>query len=228
MSYIPSKDAELDVWCENFATYIKGDPAAYGLSAADAVVIENQYIIFHDAYVAAVNPSTRTKLTVAEKDGEKVTLLQIVRSYAAQIRANQGVSDQAKAAIGLNIPDPTPTPIPVPTSTPELSITLCSNSVHQLSVSDSLTPTKKAKPYGVVGCQLVALETTSPSNAPMESAPTLAIVTTADYAINTAPMTPGKWAHYRARWFNRRGEFGPWGAEITFVVPGTTQLVSPS
>ena len=226
MAYIPSKDAELLVWSENFATRIVNDPARYGLLADDAQAINAQYVIFHDAYVLAVNPSTRTKLTVADKDGEKLTLLEIVRMYAAMIRANQGVTTQAKADLGLNIPDPTPTPIPVPTTTPDLSVVLSSNSVHQLSVRDSLTPTKKAKPYGVVGCQLVFVETASSGSAPMESAPTLAIVTTSDFTINTAAMTPGKWAHYRARWFNRKGEFGPWGYEIAFVVPGQTQAVS--
>ena len=65
-SYIPSKDAQLDDWALNFKTLIAATPTNYGLVAADATAITNAYTSWHTAFLAATNPSTRTKATVGE------------------------------------------------------------------------------------------------------------------------------------------------------------------
>ena len=227
MAYIPSKDAELGAWSLNFATLLTLDPPRYGLLPADALVVQTQYDIFAAAYLLAINPSTKTVVTVADKDGEKVTLLAIVRQYAALIRANKGVADDDKAALGLNIPDATPTPIQPPASSPKLAITLASEGYHSLSMVDSSTPTKKAKPYGCVGAQLVCVNSTSNITPDMTNAPTLAIVTKGDFLLDTSAYSPGTFCHYRARWFTSTGKFGPWGSNIYFVVQNVSTPPPP-
>lgn len=226
MSYIPTQDAQLDVWALNFATLISTEPSRYGISTADGAVLMSQYNVWHAAYLLAVNPITRTQPAIADKDGEKVTLLYLVRLYAAQIRANAGVTDEDKAALGLNIPDPTPTPIPVPTTSPSIKVIIAGDGTHQLSVTDVLTPTKKAKPYGVVGALLVAK--TSPTwPVSMDDAPVIAVITRSDFVVDTSAMETGDYAGYRARWFNSKGEFGPWGAIAGFVVTGDPAPATP-
>lgn len=226
MSYIPTKDAELGFWANNFQTLIVADPARYGLLPADGAALRIQYDIFTAAYNLAINPTTKTTVTVADKDGEKVTLLAIFRTYAALIRANGGVTDEDKVALGLTLADPTPTPIPAPTTSPKLIVTLCSDSVHQLNCVDSQTPTKKAKPYGVVGAQLCLLVDNSPYMPDMTDAVTVAIVTKADFVLDVSAYPAGNFAHYRARWFNSKGEFGPWGSGTTFVIPVVSEVAA--
>lgn len=226
MAYIPTTDAALDNWALNFSTKITANFAEYGLLAADAGIIAGQYAIWHAAYLLAIDPGTRTKLAVADKDGEKVTLLQIVRQYAAQIRANAGITDEQLADLGLNIPDPTPTPIPVPTTSPKLSILLAGIGSHQISMVDSLTPTKKAKPYGVVGALLYG-KSGDTYNIDMTDAPLLSVVTRSDYVCDVSGVPAGQWMVYRARWFNAKGQFGPYSTRAAFVVTGEAPPEEP-
>jgi hypothetical protein len=106
-SYIPSKDAELDAWALNFKTLIAATPTNYGLVAADATAISAAYTSWHTAFLAATNPSTRTKGTVETKNVQKANMLTVVRGYAATIRANKAVSNELKIGIGLHVADTT-------------------------------------------------------------------------------------------------------------------------
>ena len=217
MAYIPTTDAALDLWADNFCGMIQTDPDRYGLMLYDAGVLANQFTIWHEALVKAWNPMTKTPVAVADKDGEKVTLLQLIRQYAAQIRANLGVSDEDKTALGLNIPDPTPTPIPVPTTYPVIGVMLAGTGEHNLVIADQLTPWKKSKPYGVVGCLLFAQNGVTPPQH-MTDAPLFAVPTKADVVLDVSGYSPGTWLAYAAKWFNAKGEMGPMGPMRLFVV----------
>jgi len=217
MSYIPTKDADYSLWSANFCDMISADPARYGLEAADAGVIAAQETIWQAAYLLAVTLATRTRVTVADKDGEKVTSLQLNRQYAAIIRADAGVDDADKTALGLHIPDPTPTPVPVPTTYPQISILLCGNNQQQIFIADQLTPDTKAKPAGVAGCLLLRTESIAPQ--PILVNPLLVgVITRADTVIDTTGLTKGQWANYRGAWFNRKGQIGPYGPVTSFVI----------
>lgn len=211
MAYIPSKDADLVNWGNNFATLITADPPRYGLQASDASVIQSNFDEFQTAYGLATDPATRTIVTVAAKDEEKAGFLSLARSYAAIIRANQGVSNDDKVALGLNIPDPTPTPIPAPTSYPVLTIPLAGVGQQYLSVADQFTPTTKAKPFGVAGMLLYRKVGATPA-VNMDGAEVIGIVTRADSIISTAGVTAGQITSYAGKWFNRKGELGPLSA----------------
>lgn len=217
MAYIPNQDAALDFWADNFCGMIETDPNRYGLMLYDASVLTTQFNIWHAAYQKALNPMTRTPVAVADKDGEKVTLLQLVRQYAAQIRANLGVSDDDKAALGLTIPDPTPTPIPVPTTYPVIGVMLAGTGEHNLVIADQLTPWKKSKPYGVIGCLLFAKNGTTPPDN-MTGSQLFAVPTKADLVLDVSAYTPGTWLAYAAQWFNAKGQMGPMGPIRLFVV----------
>ena len=215
--WIPTKDAELDPWTLNFAALLTADPARYGIEAADALVVHTQTQIWHIAYLAAIAPATRTKLSVLEKDGEKVTELGIGRLYGAQIRANAGVANEDKTALGLNIPDPIPTPVPPPTTAPTVTVTLAGIGVHLMDIRDILTPTSKAKPQGVAGCILYYQDGIAPLISLTDPLIT-GIVTKADQVISTFGGVPGKYRTYVGQWFNRKGELGPMGAANAFVI----------
>ena len=217
MAYIPTQDAPFDFWADNFCGLIQTDPDRYGLMLYDAGVLTNQFTIWHNAFVLASNPMTRTAVAIADKDGEKVTLLQLVRQYAAQIRANLGVSDDDKAALGLTIPDPTPTPIPAPVTYPVIGVLLAGTGEHNLVIADQLTPWKKTKPYGVVGCLLFAKNGVTPPDN-MTGAPLFSVPTKADIVLDVTSYTPGTWLAYAAQWFNAKGQLGPMGPMRLFVV----------
>lgn len=220
MPYIPTKDADLLAWGQNFADVIAADPAAYGLLTEDSVVISNNMLEFSDAYALAINPATRTIVTIAAKDEEKAGFLSLARAYAAIIRANAGVSNEAKAAAGLTIPDPTPTPIPVPSTTPVMSAPFQGQGTILLTVTDSANPpTTKAKPFGVVGGCLFAAKW-SGATPPVASTKVLVgIYTKADNVVDNAGLgVEGDKVRLYSQWFNRKGQLGPIGATIDVIL----------
>lgn len=220
MSYIPTKDADLLAWGQNFADVIAAEPVAYGLLPADAVVISTNMTEFANAYAEATNPATRTIVTIAAKDEEKAGFLSLARAYAALIRANAGVSDADKAAAGLTIPDPTPTPIPVPSTTPVMSAPFQGQGTVLLSVTDSANPpTTKAKPFGVVGGCLFSAKWTG-ATPPVASTKTLVgIFTKSDNVIDNASLgVEGEKIRLYSQWFNRKGQLGPIGATIDIIL----------
>ena len=95
-SYIPTRDADLVGWADNFSTLITASPTTYGLTAGDATTISGLVTAWDAAYALAVNPSTRTPSTVADKDSAKGAMLPILRLYAQMIKANAGVSNMDK------------------------------------------------------------------------------------------------------------------------------------
>lgn len=221
MSYIPTKDADLIAWGDNFAAVITADPALYGLLAADALVIQTQYNEFAAAYAIAVNPATRTIVTIAAKDEEKAGFLSIARAYAAIIRANAGVSDAAKAAAGLTIPDPTPTPIPVPSTTPILAAPLQGIGTILMSITDSATPLIKKKPFGVVGGCLFFSKWVGVTPPDGSQKLLLGLITKSDNVLTTAGYTTaGEKVRYYCQWYNRKGELGPIGAPLDILTLG--------
>jgi len=214
MPYIPTRDADVDNWANNFQNLLTLDPAKYGLAAADAAIVAGQFTIWHTAYQLAIAPETRTKPAVADKDGEKLTLLQICRDYAAQIRANKGVTDEDKAALGLTIPDPTPTPVPVPSTIPVINVPLAGPGKHAMNITDQLTPDSKAKPAGVAG--MLLFRGTSPTGPVAFSACSVhSMQTRSDVLIDTSDVTAGHFVTYYGKWYNRKGQFGGESAACT-------------
>src|SRR3954470_13564670 len=100
-SWIPTSDPLLDPFANNFQTLIAANPTAYALVAADATSITAAYNSYHLAFLAATNPTTRTKATVATKNVQKANVLGVVRRYGATIRTNHGISDALKIGLGI-------------------------------------------------------------------------------------------------------------------------------
>ena len=215
--YLPRRDPELGQWAANFSALITAAPTTYGLVAGDASTIATYVSAFTSALAVVNNPATKTKATVAAKDGAKAAMLDIVRGYAQQVRNNNGVSNADKTALGLTIPDRTPTVVPPPTSQPLLNIIGATPGVHTLRYADASTPDSRRKPVGTIGLQLfVAIgagAVTDPAVAPFR-----AFVTRQPYGVSFEPADHGKLATYFARWQNGKGEAGPWSNPVTFTI----------
>ena len=90
-SYLPAREAELGQWVTNFSTLISASPGTYGLVAGDASTIATYSSAFTSALAVVNNPATKTRATVAAKDGAKAAMLDIVRAYAMQVRNKRAV-----------------------------------------------------------------------------------------------------------------------------------------
>lgn len=218
-SYIPSRDGDLALWAQAFAAGITANPTAYGLDATIAAGIQSAVDQFIAALGIATNPETRTKPTVADKDGEKVAMLELCRYYAQHIKANLGISDELKEAIGVPLTDSLPTPVPAPTTQPLLSIIGATPLQHTLRYADASTPDKRAKPAGATGLLLfVAYGPTVPTDP--ETAKFVGLFGRQPMLVDHAAENAGKTAYYCARWTNSKGQMGPWSGWVHLIIAG--------
>jgi hypothetical protein len=173
--------------------------------------------LWHSAYVAATTPSTRTHVTIAAKDAQKILTVDVVRTYSTTIRANTAVSDSLKLGLGLNVHDTIPTPVPPPSTYPILAINGAGPLIQELRAADQMTPTRRAKPHGSAGLLIFRAIGTAAATDP-DAAPFLGFVTKADILSSFNSADDGKIATYFARWTNAKGEVGPWSSAVTMRI----------
>ena len=135
------------------------------------------------------------------------------------IQAKPAVTAESKQAIGITIADTTKTPVAVPTTAPVGRIEQPNRLEHNLHFADATTPTLKAKPAGVRGCQIwVKIGTTPPAS--VSELNYLATDTRTPYVAQFDAADAGKTAYYWLRWENTKGETGPWSSAVSATVTG--------
>lgn len=218
--YIPSKDVDLVPWADNFSALITAAPAAYALTAGDATTISDKVTAYDDAYAIAVNPTTRTPATIANKDSAKGAMVPILREYAQFIKNNTGISNELKVGLGIHINDTGPTVIPPPTSIPRIGLTGQFHLTMKLDIRATETPTTRAHPSGTVAAilfrQLNPLTDPAPTDPTL--APFLAMATANLFDTSFDSADVGKRCTFWCRWTNRKGELGPWSTPFSQVV----------
>lgn len=216
--YIPPKDADLANWAANFSDRITATPGTFGLLAADAVSIATVVTPFLAAYSTAINPSTRTPVTVAAKDSARTNMLDLVRQYAVAVSLNAGVLTSDKIDLGVNPRTSTPTPIADPTTNPIISIVSALPLQHVLRFRDETSsPSVKSKPYGVTQLQLFATASTTPIVDPTLLA-FRGVYTKSPALVTWESGDANKVAYFAARWQTRTGKVGPWSPVVNFTV----------
>jgi hypothetical protein len=219
--YIPSNDTLLDPWAQNFSAKITAAPGAYGLMASDASAIATAFDLFDEALQQVLDPATKTKGTVADKNAKKAAMVATLRQYAQTVKRNRGVSNEAKIDLGLQISDGGPTPIPTPTTVPVLAVESDVPLVQSVEFRDITTPDRKAKPEGVTGMMLaVAVDAAGATPPAPEAAPVHGIATRQPYRVQFDAADKGKVAFYFGRWITGAGKVGPWSAVAQLSIAG--------
>jgi hypothetical protein len=216
--YIPTTDALLDTFTQNFSSLITANPALYGLVAGDAVTIAGVVATFHTDYLAATNVSTRGPLTIANKDTARTIMLLTIRPYSQTIANNAGVTVGNKVALGLNPRTNPPTPVAAPTTAPALTLAGAIPLQHLLRFRDAMAlPSVKAKPAGVIQMQLFAAVSPTVISDPTVL-PQIMVVTKSPFVVDWPSSAVGKIAYYAAKWVTRTGLTGPYSAIFTATV----------
>ncbi len=217
--YIPPRDTDMASWSDNFSTLLTAAPGTYGLLASDALTVAAVVTPWLAAYALAINPSTRTPVSVAAKDDARTAMLAVVRQYAIQISLNAGVLTSDKIAIGVNPRVTDPVPIATPTTQPIVTIPSAASLTHVIRFRDETSsPTVKSKPYGVTQLQLYASASATAITDPTALA-FKKVLTKAPSLIEWDPADAGKVAYYAGRWQTRTGKVGPWGPIVSMTIP---------
>jgi hypothetical protein len=219
--YIPQTDTLMLAWAEKFSQKITATPGAYGLMASDAAAIAASVTLFDNALQLVLDPATKTKSAVADKNAKKAVMLATLRNYAQTIKRNRGVSNDAKIDLGLRINDDGPSPIPTPTTVPVLAVDSDVPLVQTVEFRDISTPDRKAKPEGVTGLMLaVAVAAAGAATPSPETTPVHGIATRQPYRVQFNSADRGKVAFYFGRWITGAGKVGPWSAVAQLSIAG--------
>ena len=217
--FIPAKDADFDSFTTNLKTFVNTHLADFGLVAGDVVALNAAQAGWDTAYplvapaVSAASAATQLKVTAHD------TLDLAVRALVKLIQAKSNVSDASKQAIGITVSDGIKTAVPVPNTAPVGRIEQFNRLKHTIHFADAATPTSKAKPAGVRGCQVwLKIGTAPPASA--SELHFLATDTRSPYVAQFDAADAGKTAYYWLRWENTKGEAGPWSAAVSATITG--------
>lgn len=215
--FIPTTDADFNTFSSNLKTYVNAHLADFGLVAADVTALNDAQTAWDTAYpavapaVAAAAAATQAKVTAREN------LTTELRSLVKLIQAKPAISNGSKQAIGITIASGTRTPVAVPMTAPIGRVEIQNRLQHTIHFADATSPTSKAKPAGVRGCQIwVKVATTPPAD--VSELHFLATDTRTPYVAQFDQADGGKTAYYWLRWENTKGECGPWSATVSATI----------
>lgn len=217
--YIPAKDDLFDNWQENFVSKAGSNLAALGLVAADLTPITNAQTDWKSKYPLHLAAVVGASAARVNKDGSRAAFQAVIRPLVRRLQASASVDNGERALLGITVPGGSSGPGGPPSSMPMLKV-MCERLQHVVSWVDSDTPTKKAKPPGVLGAELrVALTVIgAPTPTDPDAFSFMALDTASPYTKDFTGAEGGKNAHYIARWVTTSQEFGPWSETVSVTV----------
>ena len=88
------------------------------------------------------------------KDAARRTLEAEARPITSFIQGFPKTTDADRATIGITVRDSSGTPTPIPATRPQTLVQSRQRLTHTLRLSDESTPTRRARPEGVLGAEV--------------------------------------------------------------------------
>jgi hypothetical protein len=215
--YIPASDAEFNAWQANFVNYANLNLANLGLVILDLTSIFSAQAAWTPSLTAHVAAQANAQSARATKDANRTALEVLIRALVRRLQASPSVSDAEREALGITVPDTGATAAATPTTRPICQVDTAQRLRHTIDFTDESTPTRKAKPAGVLGAEIWVKIGPTPPVDPGELT-FLAVDTRSPYTRDYPGSEGGKQAHYMLRWVNTRGETGPWSETATATI----------
>jgi hypothetical protein len=220
----PNREADLVTWTQNFSTLISATPTVFGLTAPMALAYATLSGNFVTSYNVANAESTRTRVTVADKNAKKATMLASARSLIRTIQGTASVTPAQKIELGINPRDIVPSPIPAPANPPLLQIVSAIGRTVKIRLKDSVSTDRRGRPPGAAGATVFSFvgptAPSDPSEYHFEGNTSLTVVD-----ILFPDDTPsGAQVWITAFWRNARGISGPACTPVGTNLPGGAAL----
>ena len=213
--FIPESDAEFNLWQANLIVSVQASTTAWGILAADVTALVALQTPWTASFAKTSNPNNCTTADVQAKNDARRVYEKALRNFIGQwLARNAKVTDSDRTRLNITVKSASRTPVAVPSPCPVATIDFSVRLQHTIKFVDQTTPTSKAKPDGVHGCEVwckVGDETTFRY---------LATDTATPYVASFDEADAGKLVSYHLRWVNTRGEQGPWSAVVSALVVG--------
>ena len=215
--YIPNSDADFHTWLHNFQNYATANLAPLGLTTADQTALQNVITAWEAAYNAHAAAQAAAQSARQAKDDSRDEAEAVLRPMSGQLQARTEVTDAQRLALGLPVRSTTRRASSTPTTRPVAQIDTSQRLRHTISWTDELTPTTRARPDGVSGCEIFS-KVGEPAPVDPEELKYLALDTATPYIVFFDGSDAGKIAYYMLRWVSTRGERGPWSHTVSATI----------
>jgi hypothetical protein len=219
--YLPSSDTGFQTWVNNFVTYANLHLVELGIIPPDLIPISTAHKDFDTKMTANVTAQQTAQSARQAKDDSRDSLESLVRALVKKLQASASVNDAERAALGITVADTIKTMAVGGIATRPIGVVDTAQRLrHEIRFSDEATPTRRAKPAGVMGCEIwVKVSATG------EAAPTgadglsfLSLDTASPYTAEYDGAQGGKTAHYMLRWVKSGGDKGPWSETVSATI----------
>jgi len=221
-NYIPGGDTEFQAWAENFVTYASDHAADLGLGPGEIGPLTTGQADFDAKMAANITAQQAAQAARQGKDDSRGEFESLIRQIVRQLQASPDVDDTERAALGITVRDKVRTTATGEITTRPVGVVDTSQRLrHEIRFTDEATPTRRAKPAGVMGCE-IWVKVTAPGEPSPVSASELSFVTldtASPYTAEYDGTDGGKTAHYMLRWVNTRGDKGPWSETVSATIP---------
>jgi hypothetical protein len=216
------KDANVVTGSANFASLIATGFASYGLTSAQSTAFGTLNTSLQSAYLAAVEPTTRTRVTIETKNLSIKNMRASAILLSKIIYATQTVTDAQLVGLGL-LPRSTRTPIGPPTTSPIVEIGVVTGRVVNLRLHSSDSE-RRGIEAGCKGANLYSFVGAEPPTDPRDyhfDGMTTRTITQILFP-NSVPTGALVWLS--ACWVTARGATGPASVPVSVPLQGGAVL----
>jgi hypothetical protein len=216
--YFPTKDAEVIPWIRNFIAVLAANAARWGIAEALVTALGSLAMAYDAAYARRMLPDAGKVSTEQKNLALKALKTGVQNMVNGHINHNEAVTDDDRVALGLYVYKPGRSPMGKPETT--VVLRAVAGLVRQIVVyfTDSATPDKRAKPYGMRGMELLCGVLPAPP-AGIEDLRRPENATKSPLTITFREEDRGKTVYMTGRWRNSNPEGGPWSVIVSVVIP---------
>ncbi|MGD9791158.1 MAG: hypothetical protein AB7Q00_08960 [Phycisphaerales bacterium] len=216
----PRPDGDFSAYMNHYSEAVEKFYNVQGLDPNDLTDLKKALDLWNANYPAHVAAQQRAEAARQNKDAARRDLEAQARPITNFIQGFPKTTDADRATIGITVRDRDGTPVTTPTTRPQAVVQAGQRLTHTLRLTDESTPTRRARPRGVLGAEVWVKLVDAGQPAPTDPA-ALAFLTMATKPSVTAEYRAadgGKTAVYMLRWVSTRGEKGPWSDVTTATV----------
>ncbi len=217
-SYMPTRESDQLAVCQNLVAVVGANMPGYKVS----VELMDEFSAAVTAAAAALatvqNQTTRTKVTIAEKNEKMEAMRRLARAVVGIVQFTPGVTDAMKLAAGVTV-RAQPSRHPAPIVKPIVVV----NRVEDRRVYIQLRGDEntRAKPRFCTGAVVFShVGETAPAS--VHEWDFAATVTRTDVVLPFPPSETGDTAWISAFWQNGKGESGPASQPIRINLPAAS------
>ncbi len=218
-NYMPRSDADFNNWQGNFIATLTNYLTDLGLTAEEITPITTAQTTWTTAYNNHIAAQSAAESARQDKDDSRKQYKSLLRQLVNQLQVNPQMTDAMRQGLGITVSKSTASSLGEPTTRPIPRVELKGRYQLEIHFVDETTPTRKAKPSGVMGSEIWLKIGDPPPTDPQELT-FVALDTATPYVMEFKGEDVGKTAYFMLRWVNRKGESGPWSQTVSMMIPG--------